>query len=173
MKPENEKPVTAPAASAEQAADLAELQAMAAGAPPLPGEPVEAEKKEVDVAGEIAGLITMAVVTLGPAFPSLNEIYTKETTAAAAGAIAGVCDKYGWLQGGMMGEWGPEIACLVVVGPLAVATVAGVKADIKRREKPKEPTQIEGMDLDATKARPSAESSPGTKTVSFGEPVPA
>ena len=173
MTTDTDKPATAPAPSAEQAADFAALQASADGAPMAPGETAPVEKPAVDVAGEIAGLITMVVVTLGPAFPSLKEIYTQETTAAAAGAIAGVCEKYGWLQGGMMGEWGPEIGCLVVVGPLALATVAGVKGDLARRAKPKAPEQISGLDLDASKGRPAGAQGVGTGEVSFGAPVPA
>ena len=85
------------AQSSEQAADFAALQAMAG---PEPGEEVEAQDQQapgVDLATEIAGLVQAAVGMLAPAFPSLPGIYTPEATQAASMAVAGVCNKHGWL----------------------------------------------------------------------------
>lgn len=121
----------APAMPAEQAADLAELNAMVGDAPAAPGAAAEeAAPPAPNLAEELAALVTMAVATLSPAFPSLKVIYTEETTGAAAGAVARVCEKHGWMQGGLFGEWGEEIACAAIVLPLAVATVRGVRADM-------------------------------------------
>lgn len=130
--------------STEQAADFAALQAAAnegGGAPGAPAEPVE---HVPDLGQEIKGLATVAVATLGPMFPSLKTIYTPQVIEAAAQAIAGVCNKHGWMQGGMMGEWGEEIACIAIVGPLAWQTHQGIKADMAAREKDK-PTKIEAL----------------------------
>lgn len=128
----------APAMSAEQAQDLAALQEFANGAPIVPGSPeaIEAEKiaNRPKLADEIAGAVSLFVSIAGPMFPSLKTIYTDETTQAAAAAIAAVCDKHGWIQGGIMGEWGEEISALIVCGPLAVATYHGIKGDIAARE---------------------------------------
>lgn len=129
----------------EQAADLAALTAAATEGATVPttaaGEPIQAP----DLAADLSGLITMLVATLGPAFPSLQKIYTPEVTGAAGGAIAAVCKKHGWMQGGMFGEWGEEIACLAIVGPLAVTTVAGIKGDLAARAKP-QPEKLEATD---------------------------
>lgn len=157
----------------EQAADLASLQAMAMDGQPGQGGAVattEPEPTGPDLAKELAGLLTMAVATLGPALPSLREIYTEQTTEAAAAAIAAVCNKRGWLQGGMFGEWGEEIACLAVCGPLAVATYKGVTGDLakaKAAAKAREPARLQGADLEA----PVPTGGPGATTVTFGAPA--
>lgn len=155
------------AQSSEQAADFAALQAMAG---PEPGAEVEAQEQQapqVDLAKEIAGLVQAAVGMLAPMFPSLPGIYTPEATQAASMAVAGVCNKHGWMQGGMMGRYGEEIACVMIVGPLAFATYQGVKSDIADRQ-PVE--RIGGPDLSAPV--PVAGPAP-SKAVTFGAPVTA
>lgn len=156
------------AQSAEQAAELAALQAMAG---PVPGQEESEGEQEVaavpDLAQEIAGLVQAAVGMLAPMFPSLPGIYTPEATQAAAAATAAVCNKHGWMQGGMMGRWGEEIGCALIVGPLAFATYHGVKADIAARQ-PAEPSRSGDLNLSAP-----VPTAPGTgKGVTFGAPVP-
>lgn len=150
----------------EQAADLAALQAAAASTETAPDTNDQGEAPRMDLAQEIAGLATVAVATLGPLFPSIKAIYTPEVTQAAAQAIAAVCNKHGWLQSGMMGEWGEEIACLAIVGPLALQTVKGVKADLAAREKdtPAPPERIAAPVMGA----PVPAEAIGQKTVTFG-----
>lgn len=140
MKPTNtetqqvERDIQGQGMASEQAADLARLQAAATdvdAAAPVEAEP---QRQGPDLAAEISGVITVAVQTLAPMFPSLRGIYTEETTQAAAGAVAAVCNKHGWLQGGMFGEYGEEIACLAVCGPLAFATMQGVRADLEKHK---------------------------------------
>jgi len=63
--------------------------------------------------------------------PSLETIYTPEVTASAAGAVAAVCQKHGWLPEGIAGQYGEEIAAAVVLLPLGFATVRAVKGDIE------------------------------------------
>lgn len=163
---EVEKAIT----STEQAADFAALQMAAneADAGPVPGQPEAVAVP--DLAEELGGLIKVAVATLSPMFPSLKRTYTPEVSEAAAGAIAAVCNKHGWMQGGMFGEYGEEIACLAIVGPLAFTTYQGIKGDMaeaKAREKP--PEQIGGPDFSA----PAPVAAVGSKTVTFGAPAPA
>ena len=159
---------------AEQAADFAALQAAANedSAGPPAGAPADASAQPAgpDLATEISGLIKVAVATLSPMFPSLKRTYTPEVSDAAAGAIAAVCNKHGWMQGGMFGEYGEEIACLAIVGPLAFTTYQGIKADMAEA-KAKEPPaqQLAAPDLSAT--APAVDV--GSKTVSFGAPAPA
>ena len=157
------------AQSAEQVADLAALQAMAG---PIPGQEEGADAQEAatvpDLAGEIAGIVQAAVGMLAPMFPSLPGIYTPEATQAAAAATAAVCDKHGWMQGGLMGRWGEEIACVAIVGPLAFSTYHGVKADIAARQ-PAEPSRSGELNLSAPVPTAPA---PG-KSVTFGAPIPA
>ena len=156
------------AQSAEQAAELAALQAMAG---PVPGQEEGEGVQEVaavpDLAQEITGIVQAAVGMLAPMFPSLPGIYTPEATQAAAAATAAVCSKHGWMQGGLMGRWGEEIACAAIVGPLAFATYLGVKADIAARQ-PAEPSRSGDLNLSAP-----VPTAPGTgKGVTFGAPVP-
>jgi hypothetical protein len=159
--------------SAEQGADLAALQAAANEATATaPGAPApEPQHQGPTLGDEIAGLLKVAVATLGPMFPSLKTIYTPETIGAASGAIAGVCEKRGWLQGGLMGEWAEEITAVAIVGPLAFATYQGVTADMAARAKP-EPAKLEGLDLTAQTAAPMPTVEP-QKTVTFGAAAPA
>lgn len=158
----------------EQAADLAALQASAntgeAVAAPT-GQPEAVQGP--DLAQEIAGLVTVCVATLSPIFPSLKGIYTDETTAAASNAIAVVCRKHGWLSGGMMGNYGEEIACVAIVGPLAFATYQGVQADLEAKRAQAKTEKLESIDLTARIDAPTGPMDSGSKTVTFGAPVPA
>ena len=153
--------------SSEQAADFAALQAAAGPGPEEVAAQEQQEQAGPDLAQEIAGLVTAAVGMLAPMFPSLPGIYTPEATQAASAAVAGVCHKHGWMQGGVMGRWGEEITCVAIVGPLAFATYQGVKGDIAARQ-PVE--RIGGPDLSASV--PVAGPAP-SKAVTFGAPVPA
>ena len=157
----------AAAQSSEQAADFAALQAAAGPGPDEVAAEEQQEQARPDLAVEIAGLVQAAVGMLAPMFPSLPGIYTPEATQAASVAVAGVCHKHGWMQGGVMGRWGEEIACVAIVGPLAFATYQGVKSDIADRQ-PVE--RIGGPDLSAPV--PVAGTAP-SKAVTFGAPVPA
>lgn len=154
--------------SAEQAADLGALRAAAqeeaqAGPDLAPAGPVGP-----DLAQELAAAVAVAVAILSPMYPSLKTIYTPEATNSAAAAVAAVCRKHGWMEGGIVGKWGEEIACLAVCGPLAVATYKGIEADTEaRKPKPKPDT--------GTGTGTAPEPEPGTvlgtvgqKTVKFG-----
>lgn len=137
------------------------------------GQPIQ-EAPPVDIAGEIAGLVKIAVGILTPVLPSLGEIYTEQTIGACAGAIAGVCNKHGWMQGGVMGKWGEEIAAGAILLPIAYATYNGVKGDLARLEqKAKEKGgKVKSVDLTAPKPEAVPTDAPGAKTVSFGTVTP-
>ena len=66
-----------------------------------------------------------------------------------------------------MGRYGEELACALIVGPMAIATFKGVKADIAARQ-PVE--RIGGPDLSAPVPVPAPAPS---KIVTFGAPVAA
>lgn len=153
--------------NSEQAADLAALQATASDAPALPGEVAAIS---VDLAKEISGLIGVIVATVGPMFPSLVLIYTDDVTKTAGGAIAAVCDKHGWMQAGMFGEFGEEIACAAIIGPLAFTSYKGIQADIEKRKK-KEPERIEASIADGAVITPETIQTAASKTVTFGAPA--
>lgn len=119
--------------SAEQAADLAALEAAAAGAQPaapVPGADPQAAPQEISLDRELAGMAHALVAALAPALPSLKTIYTEEVIAAASASVAAVCRKHGWLEGGLMGEWSEEITCGMICVPLAITTAQAVKADL-------------------------------------------
>lgn len=157
----------------EQAADLAALQSAVAEQEAAPGAVVEQAQPaapKIELADELRGLITVVVQTLGPMFPSLKEIYTEQATEAAATAIAGVCTKHGWLQGGMFGEYGEEIACVAVCGPLALATFNGVKGDLAKHKAKAAAKELKPVPEMFTAEKPS-EAAPASKTVTFGAPT--
>lgn len=156
----------APALPAEQAADLAALENFANDAPIIPGTPeaqaAEVAAAKVPLADELAGAVLAFVAIAGPMLPSLQKIYTQETTQAAAQSMAAVCEKNGWLQGGLMGEYAEEVTALIVCGPLAYATVQGIKADLAANREREKPAAIQ----------PGQKPVEAPTTVSFGDPLP-
>lgn len=165
---------TIEAMPSEQAAELAALEA-AAGEGAQAAQVKEAEQAagpRVDLATELRALVGMFVGLVAPVFPSLPKIYTAETTEAAALAVAAVCNKHGWMQGGIMGDFAEEIAAAAVLAPLALATYQGVRADVAAARKGPNPWI-------ADKAEPAAGAVVGEggainqKTVVFGAPIPA
>lgn len=133
---ENEKNESAAAGDdeTEKNAHLQRLQAAAAG----DAEPVTVTgetEQGLTVSDEIAALIKMAVSILKPVLPSVANLYNDETIAAASGAIGAVCDKHGWLQGGVMGQYSVEISAAFVLVPLGFATREAVLSDIENNKK--------------------------------------
>lgn len=154
--------------SAEQHADLSRLEQMAGGE--AGGEVQEvAEAVGPDLAQELGGAIDAVVKMFGPMFPSIKGIYTPEVIAGVSGSLAVVCNKHGWLQDGLMGRYGEEIACLFIVGPVAVATYKGVQADIAARTPPKQVAAPGELNLTSSTAK--ADQVPGAKTVMVGVPA--
>lgn len=159
-----------PTINPEQAADLAALQAAAneadASGAPVPGDAQPAP--EVDLSQDIAGAISVAVATLAPMFPSLKTIYTPEVTQAAAGAIAAVCQKHGWMQGGMFAGYGEEVAAVAILAPLALTTYQGIQDDMAQA-KAKQRTKLDAPAPVATV--PAGTMDASAKTVTFGAPA--
>lgn len=165
--------------TAEQAADLAALEAAAATAGPEPGSPeamqIQQQGSAEKIAGELAALVLAFVAMAKPILPSLSEIYTPDATQVAAHAVAGICVKHGWLGDGLMGEWGEEIAAAVVLVPMGVATYQGIRGDLEKR-KPKQPDLIAPGAKTVTAGYAPTESAvtaPSGKSVQVGAPVPA
>jgi hypothetical protein len=150
-----------PEMASEARADLAAIMGQVQGEV-IPGAEPEPQAPQVDLAGEIAGLVSMGVALLSPMFPSLKEIYTEQAVGAASGALAGVCNKHGWMQGGMVGGWGEELAAVAIVGPLVFATVQGVKGDMQAKRKKAEPERLAAPEQGAA-VMPVA-----SKSVTFG-----
>jgi hypothetical protein len=150
-----------PEMASEARADLAAIMGQVKGEV-IPGAEPEPQAPQVDLAGEIAGLVSMGVALLSPMFPSLKEIYTEQAVGAASGALAGVCNKHGWMQGGMVGGWGEELAAVAIVGPLVFATVQGVKGDMQAKRKKAEPERLAAPEQGAA-VMPVA-----SKSVTFG-----
>ncbi|SOD41614.1 hypothetical protein [Nitrosovibrio sp. Nv4] len=156
--------VTDTGMESEKEAAFASLRARAAeidGIDTVPETaPAEAGEK---LAGEIAGLVAMFVKVASPALPSLSGIYTEETTAAAAQAVAAVCKKHGWMQDGVAHGYGEEVAAACVLLPLAFATYQGVKHDLA----------ASGVRQVEVKPVPGTGQVAGAKTVIIGAPVAA
>lgn len=167
MKPEQVRELPA-----EQAAELAALEAQAGPVEGQAGRVAEPAAPAVDLAAEIKALTLAFVGMAAPILPSLPTIYTEETTAAAAGAVAAVCNKHGWMQGGLMGDYGEEIAAAVVLLPLALATYRGVSGDIAAMKKKPGPGPAQ-IGADTGAATVSDTGAINQKTVVFGAPIPA
>lgn len=135
------------------------------------GQPIQAPEP-VNVAAEVAAAVKIAVGILAPVLPSLAEIYTDQTVGACSEAIAGVCNKHGWLQGGLMGKWGEEIAAAAILIPIGIATYNGVRGDLAQlQEKAKaKGGKLKSADLSAPVTVKAAE--PGAKTVTMGTVQP-
>lgn len=151
----------------ERAADFAALQAAAGEQETAQLEAAQAlEPERPDLAKEIGGMLTLFVGMVGPLFPSLKEIYTEQSIAAVSGAAAAVCDKHGFLQGGIGGKYGEEIMLLIVAGPMAYATYTGIAGDLAARRAAEKPVEsLSGPDLAPEVGR---QSPPGANTVAFG-----
>lgn len=113
-------------------ADAGEAPAGAAGGAQAPA----LQDAALSLGAEISGVLQAVSGMLAPVFPSLSAIYTPGACQGAGAAIEAVCNKHGWLQGGLMGKWGEEIAAAAVLAPLAFATYQGVRRDLAAREAP-------------------------------------
>ncbi len=104
----------------------------------------QAEAEQVAQGGEktaqIGMILALALPLLGAMYPSLPGIYTEQAREAIAQSLGPLMTKYNI----SLSDWGSaykeEIGALMVCGPIAWATVNGIKADIAAREKqaPKE-----------------------------------
>jgi hypothetical protein len=84
----------------------------------------------------VAMILGMAVPLLSRMYPSLAGVYTPEEQAAIAASLGPLLAKYKV----SLKDWGStykeEIGALFVCGPIAWATVQGIKADIAARAQP-------------------------------------
>lgn len=156
----------------EQAAELAALMHTAEEGAPVPGAaPVaEPEQKGPELAQEIAGAVLLAAGILRPAFPTATAPYTEEAANMVGTVIAELCNKYGWMQDGLMTKWRAEFAALAVLTPLGLQTADGFKHDmaVLRAKKIKaEPARV--IDHGAA----AADAAAPAPTVAFGDPVAA
>lgn len=154
----------APDMSAEQAADLAALEAAAGG-----GEMPQAEEAApgMDQAQQWAMLPAIVGSALSMALPELRAVYTPQACEAWGAAMVPVADKYGWNCDGIIG---PEMALFAASVPFAFGTYSAIKArraedEKKAEEKPR-----------TVQAAPVIEPGPVTtadigKTVVVGAPV--
>jgi hypothetical protein len=100
----------------------------------------DAAARTAALATEIRDLLNVASKMVAPMLPRVASIYSPETCAAVGGAVAPVCVKRGWLQGGITGGWGEEISAAVVIVPLSIATYYAARADVDDWDK-KPPAQ--------------------------------
>lgn len=162
-----------PAMPEEAAAELRALQLVASQDPndqPEPPDPsAPAPVMPPPLGEELAAMLSMVSKMVAPALPSVAAIYTDEACGAVGMAVAGVCDKYGWLQGGVGGEYGPEIMCLIVVGPIAFATYGAVQKDVAAIQATKRPSG--DRTIKVTEPPAGAQRPPGADTVTVGAPI--
>lgn len=165
-------------ATGAQAADLARLEAAVQeqGAPVEPGATQVAAQDEDrgDLAGELSAVGSIVVSLLSVPYPGLSGIWTPDAVKQVAVTAAAVCQKRGWLAGGFMAGYGPEMALLATAGPLVVSSVAVVReANAERRKKP-EPAAIEGPAVQGgtVQAQPVKSDDAGRLVVTAGPVIP-
>lgn len=78
-------------------------------------------------------MLGLAVPILSRLYPSLEQVYTPETCGALSASLGPVLAKYGVNLTEWGGAYKEEIGALFVCGPVAWATVQGIKADIAAR----------------------------------------
>ncbi len=157
--------------SSEQAADFAALDRAAREQEQTAADGGEIQAvPAVDLGKEIAGGLMVLSKMLGPLFPTAAALYTEEACMMVGAGVAPVCEKYGWLQDGIGGKYGPEIVCAATLFPLVWATADAVKADIAARRPAK--AESLGLNFEAAPGQDAA-AAPGQKTVTFGAPVAA
>jgi len=81
----------------------------------------------------VSMMLDLAIPMIGRLYPSLDAIYTPDARAAVAASLGPVLAKHNIDLKQWGGQYQEEIACAIVCGPIALATVAGVKADIAAR----------------------------------------
>lgn len=159
----------------EEAADLRALQRAADGDPAtVSAEGAEGQGGAVapPLGQELAGMLFMLSKVVAPLLPSVGAIYTQEACDAVGAAVAPVCEKHGWLQNGVGGEWGEEIMCLVVVGPMAWATYMAASNDMQAMKDKRKAEGVKRGEVILNEgpktAPPGALRTPGSDTVTFG-----
>lgn len=82
---------------------------------------------------EVRMILALGVPVLGAMFPSIIALWTDQQCELVAASLGPVLTKYNISLGGMSER--PEIAALMICGPLAFATYKGIQADIAARVK--------------------------------------
>lgn len=150
----DDEPLSGEFAALAMQADGLDGQAHASSAEGL----IEAQEQEAVLdqtqqnAQQVHMMLSVAIPMLTPMFPSLEAIYTDHQNQIVAAALAPVMTKYGINLGGMSDK--PEIAALIVLGPLAFATYKGVQGDLAAR-KAQLPKGAPGNPQQATPAPPA------------------
>jgi hypothetical protein len=97
----------------------------------------QAEMAVVSLAEEnsktVGMILGLAVPILSRLYPSLAEVYTEEACCAVAASLGPLLAKYNINIAEWGGRYQEEIGAAFVCGPIAWATVQGVKADIQSR----------------------------------------
>lgn len=144
-----------PAMNPEQAADLAALEAMAAPPPGISGDAAAAPAAppgRPELQAELQALFTLAAQTIGTIYPSVKETCNPPAIDALAAVWAAVCNKRGWLAGGIGGEYAEELAAAAVTLPLGFGIYKGIQADIAARARAEKKT--EAIDAPAEQGEP-------------------
>lgn len=130
----------APAMNPEQAADLAALESAASQPQPgLQSDAPLAAPGRAELQAELSALFMLAAQTVGTIYPSVKDTLNTQATDTLAAVWAAVCNKRGWLQGGIGGEYAEEIAAAAVTLPLGFALYKGIQSDIAARKKEDKP----------------------------------
>lgn len=88
-----------------------------------------------ELQAELSALFMLAAQTVGTIYPSVKENCNQQAIDALASVWSAVCNKRGWLQGGIGGEYAEEIAAAAVTLPLGFAIYKGIQADIQSRQR--------------------------------------
>lgn len=155
LEPENkdEAPLAGEMLALSMQADALDGEAHATSAEGVMA--AQAEEQVLDQtsqnAQQVRMILALSVPVLGGMFPSITELYTDQQCDLVAASLAPVLTKYNINLGGLSDR--PEIAALMVCGPLAFATYKGIQADIAAR-KPQLPKGSAGNPIKAPSVEP-------------------
>ena len=112
--------ITPPTEDATQGAD----QANGEPASDKPAAP------RVSISEEVDDILGLAIKGLQGPFPRATALWPKETRKELGDLLQELCDKYGWLQEGVMRGAGTEIALIFFAGTMGYSTYKAVLLDL-------------------------------------------
>lgn len=142
---------TMPEMEPEQAADAAAIEAMIAGDPAMVAQ-AEAEPARPKIAADesLAALLSLAGVAAGIAgMARVAAVWSADNCRALADKAVPVFAKYAWGQRFIAfleeGSGAEEIALAMVAFPMAMATAAAAREDLKPAEPAEKPAELPAL----------------------------
>lgn len=96
-----------------------------------------AEQPALSPEQEARALIDVAVASVVPFFPALEEVYTDEAKGKLAAVSAPLMAKYGVTVASLFARWKEEIEFSIVAAPLLIQTLKAIQASRAKNTQPR------------------------------------